>query len=141
MLSTKYLILAAALLSSTAVAKPAESSTAAGATPSIGPCLLGCFGQAKQCVITDTACMCSNTEFQQAVAACVTQQCPDQLSSATALQASQCGSTSGSASGSASAAAASSTSKSNGAAKSSSQALVGPAAALLSVVAGGLFLA
>ncbi|KAH8984801.1 hypothetical protein EDB86DRAFT_2407863 [Lactarius hatsudake] len=86
-------------------------------------CLQGALSSNTCSSLTDTTCLCTNTTFQSAVAACLTKSCSaaDQAS-AQALQQSQCGSSSGSSSGAGSSTSSSKSSTSPGTSTSTSSA-------------------
>ncbi|EDR02706.1 ectomycorrhiza-regulated CFEM domain-containing protein [Laccaria bicolor S238N-H82] len=86
--------------------KPASTSSAISATPSITACILACVesaATANGCAYTNASCICASAQFQADAALCLTQHCTaDDLKNALALQTSQCHSVSVSRSGTAS---------------------------------------
>ncbi|KAI0737218.1 hypothetical protein C8Q80DRAFT_1301062 [Daedaleopsis nitida] len=108
-LSASALVLAAAAF---AGVHAQSGSGSAGAAPTgiagISPCILQCITQAATGTgcsgLTDVTCFCTNTQFQQASAACLQQSCTAaDLQTVMALQQSECANVSASGSGSASA--------------------------------------
>ncbi|KAI0628465.1 hypothetical protein C8Q77DRAFT_1213290 [Trametes polyzona] len=84
-------------------AQDATSSAPPVSTSGISACTLNCIttsATANGCSdFTDIACLCSNQQFQQAAASCLTSQCSsEEVQAALALQAQQCAAVSGSSS-------------------------------------------
>ncbi|KDQ20241.1 hypothetical protein BOTBODRAFT_391672 [Botryobasidium botryosum FD-172 SS1] len=147
-----------ALALSAAAQTPTTANTTASATiatvpnplptAGISPCILNCTTTAAAtygCTsITDQSCVCTNTAFQQANAACINATCPTDLPAALGLQQSVCGAASASGSGSATTHPASHSTSSSGAHPTQStgaaSALTGSMSAVLAAVAfvGGL---
>ncbi|KAG8771508.1 hypothetical protein FRC12_003571 [Ceratobasidium sp. 428] len=87
----------------------AQSGTASSAAPTstagLSPCIAECSTQAAQDAgcssLTDTTCVCTNTDFQSSVVECLQTNCPDEMAAAMQLQQQICGASSASQTGSA----------------------------------------
>ncbi|KAJ7059617.1 hypothetical protein C8F01DRAFT_216949 [Mycena amicta] len=86
-----------ALVASASVVAQSSSATesAADASPSISPCILDCLttaGTASPCMtFTNVTCACTDDEFQKSTAACIMDQCPDEMEAGQELQDANCG--------------------------------------------------
>jgi len=70
---------------------PTGTSSGVNPTSSISPCILTCAQSSTLCTFTDATCVCSNTQYQQAVATCLQSQCTtDDQTQAAAIQQALC---------------------------------------------------